>query len=112
MAETKPAMTLPRDSGSEAKLASELEKQMTKKTRRRFTPEYKEQAVARLSDAGVTYASLSEVNRSGETERFTSDCQPCRSQIACFRSGCEVVGYFRSEDEQYPDRIPSQSRRV
>ena len=32
---------------------------MTKKTRRRFTPEYKEQAVARLSEAGVTYASLS-----------------------------------------------------
>ncbi len=32
---------------------------MTKKTRRRFTPEYKEQAVARLSEPGVTYASLS-----------------------------------------------------
>jgi len=31
---------------------------MTKQTRRRFTPEYKEQAVARLSEAGVTYASL------------------------------------------------------
>ena len=40
---------------------------MTKKTRRRFTPEYKEQAVARPFDAGVTYASLSEVNRSGKT---------------------------------------------
>ena len=32
---------------------------MTKKTRQRFTPEYKEQAVARLSEPGVTYASLS-----------------------------------------------------
>ncbi len=32
---------------------------MTRKTRRRFTPEYKEQAVARLSETGVTYASLS-----------------------------------------------------
>ena len=32
---------------------------MTKPPRRRFTPEYKEQAVARLSEAGVTYASLS-----------------------------------------------------
>lgn len=32
---------------------------MTKRTRRRFTPEYKEQAVARLSEPGVTYASLS-----------------------------------------------------
>ena len=32
---------------------------MTKKTRRRFAPEYKEQAVARLSEPGVTYASLS-----------------------------------------------------
>lgn len=32
---------------------------MTKKTRRRFTPEYKAQAVARLSEPGVTYASLS-----------------------------------------------------
>ena len=32
---------------------------MTKKTRRRFTPEYKEQAVARLLEPGVTYASLS-----------------------------------------------------
>jgi transposase len=32
---------------------------LTKKTRRRFTPEYKEQAVARLSEPGVTYASLS-----------------------------------------------------
>ena len=32
---------------------------MTKKTRRRFTPEYKEQAVARLSEPGVTCASLS-----------------------------------------------------
>lgn len=31
---------------------------MTKQTRRRFTPEYKEQAVARLSEDGVTYASL------------------------------------------------------
>lgn len=27
---------------------------MTKKTRRRFTPEYKEQAVTRLSEPGVT----------------------------------------------------------
>ncbi len=32
---------------------------MTKKTRRRFTPEYKEQAVARLSEPGVNCASLS-----------------------------------------------------
>jgi len=32
---------------------------MTKKTRRRFTAEYKEQAAARFSEAGVTYASLS-----------------------------------------------------
>ena len=32
---------------------------MTKKTRRRFTPEYKEQAVVRLAEPGVTYASLS-----------------------------------------------------
>ena len=32
---------------------------MTKQTRRRFTPEYKEQAVARLSEPGVTCASLS-----------------------------------------------------
>jgi len=32
---------------------------MTKRSRRRFTPEYKEQAVARLSEEGVTYASLS-----------------------------------------------------
>ena len=32
---------------------------MTKKTRRRFTPEYKEQAVARLSEPGVTCAGLS-----------------------------------------------------
>jgi len=32
---------------------------MTKKTGRRFAPEYKEQAVARLSEPGVTYASLS-----------------------------------------------------
>ncbi|QFT29506.1 Transposase [Labrenzia sp. THAF82] len=31
---------------------------MTKQTRRRFTPEYKEQGVARLSEDGVTYASL------------------------------------------------------
>ena len=28
---------------------------MTKQTRRRFTPEYKEQAVARLSEEGVSY---------------------------------------------------------
>jgi len=28
-------------------------------TRRRFTPEYKEQAVARMSEPGVTYANLS-----------------------------------------------------
>ncbi len=28
---------------------------MTKKTRRRFTPEYKEQAVTRLSEPGATY---------------------------------------------------------
>ena len=32
---------------------------MTMKTRRRFTPDYKEQAVTRLSEPGVTYASLS-----------------------------------------------------
>ena len=32
---------------------------MTRKTRRRFTPEYKEQAVVRLSEPGVTYASPS-----------------------------------------------------
>ena len=32
---------------------------MTKQTRRRFTPEYKEQAVTRLSEDGVTYSSLS-----------------------------------------------------
>ena len=31
---------------------------MVKQTRRRFTPEYKEQAVARLSEDGVTYARL------------------------------------------------------
>ena len=30
----------------------------TKKTRRRFTPEYKDQAVARLSEVGVTCTSL------------------------------------------------------
>lgn len=32
---------------------------MTKKTRRRFTPDDKEHALARLSEPGVTYASLS-----------------------------------------------------
>ncbi len=32
---------------------------MTEKTRRRLTPDYKEQAVTRLSELGVTYASLS-----------------------------------------------------
>ena len=31
---------------------------MTKQTRWRFTPEYKEQAVARLSEEGVSHASL------------------------------------------------------
>ena len=31
---------------------------MTKRTRRQFTSEYKEQAVARVSEPGVTYASL------------------------------------------------------
>ena len=30
---------------------------MTKQTRRRFTAEYKEQSVARLSEDGVTFAS-------------------------------------------------------
>ncbi len=38
---------------------------MTKQTGRRFTPEYKERAVARLSEDGVTYASLTgELGRS------------------------------------------------
>jgi transposase-like protein len=32
---------------------------MTKKTRRRFTPEYKEQTLARMPEPGVTYANLS-----------------------------------------------------
>lgn len=32
---------------------------MTKQGRRRFTPEYKEQAVARLSEPGATHASVS-----------------------------------------------------
>ncbi len=31
---------------------------MTKQTRRRFSPEYKEQAVARLSEAGATHAGV------------------------------------------------------
>lgn len=31
---------------------------MTKRVRRRFTPEYKEQAVARLSEAGASYGSV------------------------------------------------------
>ena len=31
---------------------------MTKRTRRRFTPEYKEQSVARLSEEGMSHASL------------------------------------------------------
>ena len=31
---------------------------MTKRVRRRFTPEYKEQAVARLSEPGASYASV------------------------------------------------------
>ncbi len=31
---------------------------MTKQTRRRFSPEYKEQAVARLSEPGATQASV------------------------------------------------------
>ena len=32
---------------------------MTKQVRRRFTPEYKEQAITRLSEPGMSYASLS-----------------------------------------------------
>jgi transposase-like protein len=32
---------------------------MTKQTRRRFSPEYKEEAVSRLSEAGATYGSVS-----------------------------------------------------
>ena len=31
---------------------------MTKKTRRRFSAEFKQQAVARLADSGATYASV------------------------------------------------------
>ena len=31
---------------------------MTKQTRRRFSPEYKEQSVARLSEAGATHSSV------------------------------------------------------
>ena len=40
---------------------------MTKQTRRRFTPKYKEQAVARWSEEGVSHASLA-----GEPWRDTS----------------------------------------
>lgn len=32
---------------------------MTKQTRRRFSPEYKEEAVALLAEAGATYGSVS-----------------------------------------------------
>ena len=31
---------------------------MTKQTRRRFSPEYKEQSVARLSEPGATHSSV------------------------------------------------------
>jgi transposase-like protein len=31
---------------------------MTKQSRRRFSPEYKEQAVARLSEPGATYTAV------------------------------------------------------
>ena len=31
---------------------------MTKQTRRRFSPEYKEQSVARLSESGATHSSV------------------------------------------------------
>ena len=31
---------------------------MTKQTRRRFSPEYKEQSVARLSEPGATHTSV------------------------------------------------------
>ena len=33
--------------------------EMTKQVRRRFTPEYKEQTITRLSEPGMSYASLS-----------------------------------------------------
>ncbi len=38
----------------------ERECDMKKQTRRRFTPECEEQAVARLSEDGVTYAGLAD----------------------------------------------------
>ena len=33
---------------------------MTKQTRRRFSPEYKEQSVARLSEPGATHSRVAE----------------------------------------------------
>lgn len=66
---------------------------MTKKTRRRFAPEYKEQAVARLSEPGVTYASLSAElgNTSGQLKTWHLELLAAGSATAIAQTKAEAA---------------------
>jgi transposase-like protein len=46
---------------------------MTKQTRRRFSPEYKEQAVAKLSEPGATHSGVATELGVTPTQLDTSD---------------------------------------
>ena len=70
---------------------------MTKQTRRRFTPEYKEQAVARLSEEGVSHAGLAGEPgvTSGQFKTWHLELLAAGSAAALARSRAEAAELAR-----------------
>lgn len=66
---------------------------MTKRTRRRFSPEYKEQAVARLSEPGATHASVA-------AELGVTPTQLKPTQLKTWRLELEAAGSALAMERQ------------
>ena len=88
---------------------------MTKRTRRRFTPEYKEQAVARLSEEGVTCVSLSaELGvTSGQLKTWHLELLAAGSAEAVAQSKTEAaeLAQLRRDNKRLKEGEEDQERR-
>ncbi len=95
---------------------------MTKQTRRRFSPEYKEQSVARLSEPGATHSSVAAELGVTPTQLKTWRLELEAASLAAARAAqkaeaaelFEYIEIFYNQRRRHSSigyRMPAQARR-
>ena len=82
---------------------------MTKRVRRRFSPEYKEQAVARLSEPGASYgivaAELGVTATQLKTWKLELDAAGSAAAIAAQRAEAAELSQLRRDNKRLKEEV-------